>query len=169
MKAFSRILLAGLLAGGVAGPAFAQATASDDAAASITVIRPITIASSGDLAFGTVIRGAGTVAIAAANGNRTTALTTIGAGNTRAVFDIGGESGQNFSITAPATIDLTGSVSGTLTVTLAYTATGTQALGGAGLGNAGTFTLGVGGTLTLAANTPTGLFSGTIPITVDYQ
>ena len=63
MKSFGKILVAGLLIGGVSAPAFAQATASQSTTASITIIRPIVLTKVSDLAFGTVTRpAAGTIA-----------------------------------------------------------------------------------------------------------
>ena len=141
--------------------------------ATATVRRPITVSKSSDLNFGTVIRprsGSGTVSIDAATGARSFTGGAINTPNTtsaRAVYTIGGEGGQAFSITVPQTFAMTlGSDS--LTVTTSATAAGAHVLSSS-LGSAGTFGFGVGGTLPVTNTTVTGAYSGSFNVTVNYN
>jgi hypothetical protein len=138
------------------------------------VFRPINIAASSNLAFGRIVRptsGTGTVAINASTGARTVSGTgTVGLSSptsTRALYTVSGEGGQAFSLSFPATFQMTGP--GTpLTVTLTSTASGTQSLGSA-IGSAGTFVLGIGGSFPISSTTATGLYQGTYRVTVQYN
>ena len=56
MNSFGKILIAGLLAGSISVPAFAQVTDSESTSASITIIRPIVLTKVTDLVFGAVRR-----------------------------------------------------------------------------------------------------------------
>ena len=162
----------------VATGAYAQNTANVSANGSVTIFRPITLTKNSDLSFGTVVRpisGSGTVTISQTDGTRTNtgslALLTTGpnAAASRATYTVNGEGGQGFSISVPATFDMTrsGGPSDIITVTVVPTATsGTLS---STLGNGGTASFGVGGTITVDSTTPSGAYSGTFTTTVTYN
>ena len=126
-----------------------------------------------DLAFGTIIRGEGTVTIAADNTNTRTAggaLGVVGAGQTAAKFTLNGEGAQVVSVTVPATFDMANSsVGGTpLTVTTSKDIDGTVALSNT-LGSAGTKVFYVGGSIDITATTASGAYSGTFTVSANYN
>ena len=137
------------------------------------VLRSITLTKTADLVFGRVTlppSGSGTVTIDATTGVRSTTGGVFSLGSPtpgRATFDVGGEGGQVFSITVPATFQMTGTAT-PLTVTTTNSAGGTGVLS-ASLGSAGTFVLGVGGSFTLASSSPTGNYTGSFLVTVAYN
>ncbi len=153
--------------------AMPQSTASVSTTGSTRIVQPISITKDSDLAFGTVVRAntnSNTVTIDESTGTRT--LTGSGDGalvtstTSRAAYTVAGEGGQTFSISVPATFDMT-SGGDTFTVTLvASAATGT--LSGA-IGSGGTATFGVGGNFTLPSTQASGQYSGTFTATVAYN
>ncbi|MBW8743697.1 MAG: DUF4402 domain-containing protein [Sphingomonas sp.] len=140
---------------------------------SAAVFRPIALAGTADLAFGTVTRprsGSGTVSIDAATGDRILSgdgVIGIGSGPHRATYTVTGEGGQAYSVSVPATFTMTGP-GDPITVTLTTTASGMQTLDGS-LGGAGTASIGVGGSFTLASDKAGGNYSGSFVISVEYQ
>jgi len=135
-----------------------------------TVIAPLTITAGTDLAFGNVTEdgSGGTVTITAVTG-----ATATGADGAQAVdgtvtagsFDVGGETGNGYSITLPsATTTLTGETTGTPSI--AVTELNTNIAEGT-IDTDGTFY--VGGIITLAADQPADIYSGTYTVTVQYN
>lgn len=142
--------------------------------AKVRVLRSITVAKTSDLNFGAVIRpsaaGTGTVLVNAATGLRTFTGTAQGANSptpTRAVFTVSGEGGQVFTLTIPATFQMTGP-GAPLTVTTTSTASGSQVLSTA-LGASGTFVFGLGGAFPVTGATTNGTYSGTFTVSVTYN
>jgi hypothetical protein len=175
-----RHLILGALGVGLAalaGPACAQNSAQQTTSATTTLFQPIQLAKNSDLSFGTVVRpatGSGTVTIAAATGTRTLtgsgALLATGpnAVASRATYTVTGEGGQTYSITVPASFNMTRSTGGqTIAVTL--TPTATTGLLSSTLGLAGTATFGVGGSIPVADTTVSGAYSGTFNVVVAYN
>ena len=175
MKAFSKILFAGLLVGGVSAPAFAQASATTNATSTVTIITPITLAKDTDLRFGTLIRpatGSATVTI-----NQTTGAITVGSGalayagtTGRATYTITGETGYAYTIDPDDTVAMvaqTGS-GADITVTLTPSSTGGTLTGGTTPGSS-TATFGVGGTFSLTSGQGSGAYSGTFATVVAYN
>jgi len=163
---------------GLAGPAMAQtvgSTATATAVATASVIQPISVTKTTDLAFGSFVRpatGANTVTISSTTGARS----LTGGGNaalansttSRAAFTVGGEGAQTFSIALPPTVNMTRS-GGTETLPVTLSASGPSgALNGAVGGN-GTATFGVGGTLPLTSTVVGGSYSGAFDVTVGYN
>ena len=154
-------------------PAFAQTSASAVTNSSTTIIQPITLTKNTDLTFGTIVKPTDTtttVTINASTGARTFAGGNAVGGGTatsgRATYSVGGEGGQTFSISVPATFTLT-SGANTLTVTpVVSAATGT--ISGT-LGSAGTANFGVGGSFAVATNTASGAYTGSFSATVAYN
>lgn len=157
------------------GAAAAQSSSTQSTTGSATIIQPITLTKNTDLAFGKVARpssGSNTVSVNETSGSRT----TTGGGNaaliastaSRATYSVAGEGGQTFSISVPASFDMTRSGgSETLTVTLAGTATSGTLSGS--LGSAGAASFGVGGSFPVASTTATGAYTGSFDVTVAYN
>ncbi|MBK7710429.1 MAG: DUF4402 domain-containing protein [Bacteroidales bacterium] len=146
---------------------YGQVSATANATA--TIITPIGITNSTDLAFGNVAASAtpGTVVITPAG------VRTAGGGATLpavtgtfgvATFAVTGLGTSTYAITLPASATLTGTPSGTMTVdAFASTPSGTGALTG------GTQTITVGGTLNVGAAQAAGSYTGTFSVTVNYN
>jgi hypothetical protein len=171
----NRILGAGIavLATALAAPALAQSTASNTANATALIIRPISVSSGGTLAFGTLVRGAGTAVVSTAGVRSVTGAVVALASTTpsAASFTVAGEGGQAVTVTV-GTLTLANSTSGNsadnITVPLTATNTGSQTLSGA-LNSAGSLVVAVGGTVTLTAITTPGVYSGSFTVTAAYQ
>ena len=137
--------------------------------------RGISMTLNSNLAFGTIVRpasGSGVTAIDATTGVRTVsgagAMGLSTPSPTRASYTAQGEGGQVFSISVPATFDLTRAGGGTLTVTTSATASGAQTLSSS-LGSAGSFSFNVGGSFPIDSTTPTGDYAGSFGVTVQYN
>jgi hypothetical protein len=157
-----------------ATPAFAQASVSQSTNGSATIIRPITLAKTSDIAFGKIVRpstGTSTVTIDPTSGTRSISGgdgVLLSSTATRAAYNVGGEGGQSFSISVPASFALAHSGgSGPISVTLTGTATSGTLSGS--LGADGTSSFGVGGSFDVSSSTATGTYSGTFTVTVQYN
>lgn len=149
------------------GPSTALGTATAN------VFRGITLTKSSDLVFGRIIRpssGTGTVAVDAA-GVRTLTGTGSFAFTTpipaAAAVSISGEGGQSVTVSVPSGFSLSNGTSA-VTVTTSATGSGAQALGGT-LGSIGTLAVTVGGSFPIGATTPTGVYTGSFLISVQYN
>ena len=137
------------------------------------VLRSITLSKTSDLVFGKVTlppSGSGVVTLDPGTGavSTTGGIVSLGVPNpTRATFNVTGEGGQTFSISMPATFQMTGTTT-PLTVTTTNSA-GASGLLSAGLGAQGAFAFGVGGSFTLANTTKTGDYTGNFTVTVAYN
>ena len=148
-------------------------TATTSAVASATILQPITLLKTTDLAFGSMVRpstGTNVIVINESTGARSVTGggdAALGAAtNTRATYSVGGTGGATFSITVPSSVTLTRSGgSETMPVTLASSAT----TGTLSNGTSGTANFGVGGSLPLATTTVPGSYSGTFDVTVGYN
>jgi hypothetical protein len=177
-KMSRRVLIAfGIVAS--ASSAMAQSTATTNGTATATIVRPITLTASRDLAFGNVVPGAttGTMVLTAASstvasvtGGVTKPGTQVGT-VTSAQFDVGGEGGFTYSITLPASAaTITSAASDTMTVdTFTSSIVVTAGALSGSIGSAGTQTFYVGGTLHVAANQNPGDYTGTFAVTVAYN
>lgn len=140
-----------------------------------TVFRPITITMTSNLAFGAVSRpfaGNGLVTLDAATGEVTVSGQGVQempgiAAPASAAYTVNGEGGQTFSISVPPSFVMVGP-GGNLTVTTTSTAGTIQSFSGA-LGSAGSYAFKVGGSFPLTATTPTGAYSGTFDVVVNYN
>jgi hypothetical protein len=169
--------------------AWADQSATATAGTQAVVVKPITLTNAGNLAFGRLAAGAGTVTIAASDGARggtdalLIALNGVANAPSRAAFAVAGEPGLAYSIaggTGNIILQKTGDVGTTLTVTLTGVYVPSKN-GGAGIATAGTLpatgepagteTLGVGGSLTLTDTTPSGTYTNGagISLTVAYN
>lgn len=153
--------------------AFAQASADASATGSVRIISPITLAKTSDLAFGSVVRpssGTNIVTVTPAGARSLTGsgdgVIATGTAFSSAGYTVGGEGGQSFTITVPATFDMA-SGSDLITVTLTASAA-SDALSGS-IGTSGSADFNVGGSFTVADSTPLGAYSGSFTATVAYN
>jgi hypothetical protein len=157
MKKITFILLVSL----ISGTAFAQESATANAAADI--VSPLEISSQQDLNFGKVSNNvAGTVVVAtdgAATGLSQICTTTPAA----ATFDVTAASGFAYSVTLPSSAILK---SGTDEITVDNF---TDNAGATPQGTGSSQTIGVGATLNVDASQPTGNYTGTFDVTVTYN
>lgn len=153
--------------GGGAGSASTTATAN--------VFRAITISKTADIAFGKIVQpstGSGTVSLTAAGARTVTgtgAFAFASPSPTAAAFSVSGEGGQAITVSIPTSFPMT-SGANSLTVTTVSTGGGVQTLNSS-LGNAGTppTAITVGGSFPFSSTTPTGSYSGTVSVTVQYN
>jgi len=134
--------------------------------ASANVISPLVITENTALNFGDVAVGitGGDVVLATGGGRSVTgdAEAVLGGANTAGAFTITGQALKAYTLTLPATVDISGGV-GTMDVTtFSDTSSGT-------LPAAGTESFNVGATLTIGGSQTPGLYSSTYTVTVDYQ
>ena len=181
MRTILKVLIGCSALCGVAAPAFAQNSATSSTSATTTIVQPISIANNSLLSFGQVVKSAGagtnTVTIDATNGARSiggTGTGVLGAGTaTRATYTATGEGAQTFSISAPnfnmslngnnllVTTYVTGSAVGTRSISAGL-------LSGA-IGTTGTATFGVGGSFDVANTTISGVYTGSLAVTIQYN
>ena len=180
MNQFSKVtrriaIVLGLVA--ASSGAWAQSSATNTANATATVVRPITVSSSTDLAFGNVVPSGsiGTLTVAAsatpapvAAGGVTQPGTQAGT-ITAAVFDVAGEGSLTYSITLPgAAATINGPSAATMTVDTFTSSIASGTLSGS-LGSAGTQSFYVGGKLHVGINQTAGNYTGTFSVTVAYN
>ena len=169
MKTSIKLFALGMILAGFGINAHAQVTGL--ATASATIVKPIAISKSVDMNFGNVAVSttSGTVVLATA-GTRTKSggVTLPGTAGTvtAATFDVTGEGNYTYTISLPASISLTGSVSGTMVVdnfTSNPSETGTLA--------SGSQTLKVGATLNVGGSQPAGTYTNAtdLKVTVNYN
>ena len=130
-----------------------------------TLLAPISISSSGDLAFGTMLTTgtAGTVTVTPAGARSSVDVDLLGGFPAAAAFDVTGEWANTYSITLPSSATLT-SGGDTMTIdTFNHDAGGTPTLSG------GSDTFNVGATLNVGATQAGGTYSGTFSVTVNYN
>lgn len=138
----------------------------------VTVYRPISLSKTGDLKFGTIVRpasGSSVVHIDSGNGVRTVSgggAAVNAPAPAPAAYIIGGEGGQAVSVSIPSSFTLAGPTS--LTVTTNNSVPVSPILS-SGLGSAGSLSFNVGGQFTIQSNTPTGSYTGSFPVTVNYN
>ncbi len=154
------LLLAGML------PAHGQ-TRDATALASAEICQPVSIQKPADLNFGALIatRSAGQVTLGQNGGRSATGGVVLGSAEavSSAAFQVAGEPHATFSVTLPASIEIT---SGPSRMTVAGFSTGgiTQALDASGR-----LALKVGATLGVEANQAPGAYSGSFTVTVAYN
>jgi hypothetical protein len=150
--------------------------ASTTASSSSTVVTPISITKTVDLAFGSFASSgaSGTVTISpdgsrGLNGGALSAGTQGGA-TSAAQFNVTGQSGFTYSISVTGTALTSGSDSMAFTPISALTASNiTTGNVTSGTLTGGTQTIFVGGSLTVGVNQAPGTYNGTVTATVDYN
>jgi hypothetical protein len=167
MKNLFNVFAAGTAVAALGLGAGAAQAADATATATAEILEQVTIAQAADLDFGTIVpstTAASTVVIAAnAAGTRTcgaglTCAGTPGSGR----FDVTGSNGQTVDITDNGS-DIALS-DGTNSMSVAFDfSSATLAMTGSAV------PLYVGGTLDVAQNQPTGVYTGTIAVSANYQ
>ncbi len=160
-------LAAGQLAGNYSGSfTFDCDGMSDTANVTITLLAPISISSSGDMDFGTMIPTAnpGTVIVTTAGGRTCSPdVDCLGGTPAAASFDVTGATGQAYFITLPASATLTSGGDSMNVDTFNHDAGGSPTLAG------GSDTFNVGATLNVGATQAAGTYSGTFDVTANYN
>ena len=171
-KQLSKLALA-LGAMVMAGGAMAQTNASDDAAASATIIAPIELAKETDLAFGNIVANKdtpGTVVLAASlEAARTTPgsivmLPAVAGTVTAAYFTVTGSGTSAYSITLPVSATLTGAGDDMTVDTFKTNKEDDKSSLVAGEDD-----FYVGATLNVGIAQAAGVYSGTFPVSVAYD
>lgn len=94
-----------------------------------------------------------------------------GSGATAAAFSVTGEGAQMFQLSVPASFTMVGGATLTVTTTTSFGGTGsmtTQSFLGS-IGTLGSFPFQVGGLLPVAAGTPSGSYTGSLVVSVNYN
>jgi hypothetical protein len=146
--------------------AYSQGVVSPPANATATIIAPIAIAKTTDMAFGNIAVGAGggTIVLSTAGARSATGDASYQAAPaaTAAVFTVTGIAAATYAITLPASTTITGP--GTMTVdSFTSNPNGTGTLTG------GTSNLLVGATLHVSGAQAAGAYTGTFTVTVAYN
>jgi spore coat protein U-like protein len=165
-------LLALLATAGLAMPRTSLA-ATATASSSSTVVVPIAISKTADLAFGKFAAVTGGTVTVSTSGARTVTGTVVAMASTStaAKFDVTGEAGATYSISLPATSTLN-SGSDSITFDVVSDLTGTNSTSGtvsSGTLAGGAQSIYVGGTLTVASGQAPGTYTGTVAATVEYN
>lgn len=176
MVNFNRTMLLLAATAGVvaASPAVAATTtytpvaATPVATATARIVKPLTLTSSANLDFATIIldttklTAADTVSLDAANKLTcgTSGNLTCSGSTTVAAFTVTGTKGQVVKVITAAS-DLAGSNGGKLVFTPATATTADLATG--------TASFNVGGSIAVAPSTADGVYTGNMTVTVDYQ
>jgi Domain of unknown function (DUF4402) len=159
----------------VAAVAFTQAanaqgfnSSTVNANASARIITPIQITSPTGLNFGDVVpsASAGTVVLTPAGGRSATAGATLGSGTgvATAAFNVTGQASAAYTIVLPVSATIS-SGSNNMTVGTFLSSIGTTGA----LNVGGTQSFNVGATLSVGASQATGTYTGTFPVSVNYN
>lgn len=155
--------------GGVGG------SGSGSSSATANVFRAVTITKTSDIVFGKIVKpstGTGSVSLTASGVRSVTGTGSFAFASpmpTSATFSVSGEGAQAITVTIPTSFTMT-SGANTLTVTTVSTGGGVQTLSGT-LGNSGSppTAITVGGSFPISSTTPSGTYSGTFNVTVQYN
>jgi Mat/Ecp fimbriae major subunit len=164
MKQTYRFLFAAIAMVAISFSASAQGSATANGNAAALIIAPITLTAGTTLHFGTAYNTGGTVIVSTAGVRSGTCAVSASAPlHSAGTFTVTGEPTLTYTTTLPAgTINITSGVN-TMTVgTFNSNATGTIPAGG-------TETFSVGATLTVGVGQVTGAYTGTYPVTVQYN
>ena len=162
MKHISLIALAVALLPGLAMAA--TSTGTGDAKAKI--VQPVTVTSTQDLNFGTMLGKANTVTVSS-SGSRTatdnTALVTDSNTPTAGVFSVTGPNSQPITVTLPVNATVSSSTNSMTISNLNSPQSGSQTLDGTG-----NLTINIGGDLAVTEGQAVGDYTGSYTITVTY-
>ena len=163
------LISAGALAAlALSTPAFAAASNTAQADATVNIVSPLALTNTSPLNFGTVIGpfNGETVEVDTAGGRTCGGLLCSGNASVSAAnFDVtNGTASQALTVTVDPSVTLTGSVSGSLDVDLT-----TDVPTGVSTDASGNATFGVGGSLAIPSGTADGVYTGTFNVSVQYQ
>lgn len=159
---WAALVFAFLTVGGTGVQTAQAATAS--ASAKATILAPVVMTKISDLSFGKIAAGQTASTISIGTNSQVICgigLTCLGS-QTAARFNISGTPGEAVTISLDPTVTLTDGGSNSMTAQLKASAT-------AMFLTAAPKALVVGGVLNVGANQPSGNYSGTFNVTVDYQ
>lgn len=165
MKKATKIIAAVIVMFGFTLSAFSQGSATANGNAAARIIAPITLTAGTTLHFGTAYNSGGTVIVSTAGVRSGTCAVSASAPlHSAGTFTITGEPTLTYTTTLPAgTINITNVALNTMTVgTFNSNASGT-------IPGGGTETFSVGATLTVAVGQASGTYTGTYPVTVQYN
>lgn len=165
MKAILAAAAALTVAGFATQALAAGPTATANATVSATIVRPIAITNSAGLSFGKVIAdtSATTIVIAPAGAVSGTGSRIASSPTSAATFNLSGEDGLAYNMALPASTTLNGPGGATMTVDnfTSSAMPATTSVAGADFN--------VGGTLNIGANQASGAYTGSFPVSVNYQ
>jgi len=151
----------------VASFATSSFAADVDADAGAKIIAPLQISNSTALYFGTIapsLTNADQVVVSPAGAKSCGAeLTCLTDDHTAALFNVSGEADASYTIDLPSNIQIANGAGGTMDVN---NFSGSK---DGGTLASGTDSFTVGGTLLVAANQPTGEYTGTFTVAVEYE
>ncbi len=160
----------------------AQTAASLTTNAGVRLVVPMTLTESAPLHFGTIalLDGtAGTVVLSTVNTRSFTGGVTtseVSTTSTNATYNVTGTKNSAYALTLPLTITVTETVGNTVIMTISDLTVlfdgGTEESGTSAtslLSASGTDHFKVGGTLTVVTAQIGGIYSGTLPVSVDYN
>jgi len=164
MKKATKIIAGVIVMFGFTLSAFSQGSATANGNAAARIIAPITLTAGTTLHFGTAYNSGGTVIVSTAGVRSGTCAVSASAPlHSAGTFTVTGEPSLTYTATLPAgTINIT---SGANTMTVGVF--NSNALGTIPVG--GTETFSVGATLTVGVGQVSGLYTGTYPVTVQYN
>ena len=156
---------AAAVAGIVAGVAVSVQAAGDNGNATATIIAPIAIANTTDLAFANVVASgdADTVVVSPAGGRTCGGFLTCAGTVSAGAFAVTGGSGATYAITLPASTTVTFGANNMTVSAFTSTPSGTGTLTG------GAETVSVGATIQVGASQAQGSYTGTYSVTVEYN
>lgn len=163
--ALSSVAAMGLVATGAQAQAAPSSSANSTAKAK--VLKPMTIVKTNDLNFGTVVvNGAGSVSVpadvagVAACGTNLVCQTGT---SSSATFTVSGTKNENFIVTMPTTVSMTGP-GAAIPVALVNNTTANKAV----LSSTGSYALNVGGSFSVPADQVGGDYTGSYTVAVSY-
>jgi hypothetical protein len=171
MRNFTKTLILAIMMITFTANAFSQFSANTTANATATVVTPIAIAKTADLAFGTFTVGivGGTVQVTTAPARNASAdITVLGTSTfSPAAFNVTGTTGATYAITLPANGTVTIANGGNTMAVDNFVSN--PAVGSNPALVAGPNALVVGATLTVGASQVAGPYTGTFSVTVGYN
>lgn len=169
MKKILKFFIAAIVMTGFTLTAFSQTSATANGTAAAVIIAPITLTAGTNLHFGVAYNTGGTVIISVAGvRSGTCAVSAALPAHSAGTFTVTGERALTYTTTVPANGAITIS-NGAVTMAVndfVHNATGT--IPGVAPGT-GSETFSVGATLTVGAGQASGTYTGTYPVTVQYN
>jgi Mat/Ecp fimbriae major subunit len=146
--------------------AHAQA-ATATASATATILAPVQLTKTADLAFATIVTGsaADTVIVSSAGARSCGSNLTCSGAVAAAAFNVAGSASTSYAITLPGTVTIS---SGTNNMSVG-TFTSSKAGNVSTLNSSGADSFTIGATLSVGANQAAGSYSGSFSVAVDYN
>ena len=169
-RAFGLAAIGALAIGGsglIGTDAYAASATSN---ATATVVTPIAISNTGDLAFGKLSAGTGGTVVVGTDGSRSVGggnvVLLVGGAGSAATFSVTGDGSATYTITLPGSAATLTREGGAETMSVG---TFTSNPSGTGTLSSGAQTVNVGGTLTVSNAQVVGSYTGTFSVSVEYN